>query len=51
MLFPEVFWGEKNDMFGHVNESTIDRGKYFLFYSYAHISGGALLIALVAGAY
>ncbi|GMH38451.1 hypothetical protein BSKO_06335 [Bryopsis sp. KO-2023] len=49
ILFPEVFWGDRNDMFGHVNEAVEDRGKYFLFYSYAHISGGALLIALVAG--
>ena len=28
-------------MFGRVAESTTQRGEFFLFYSYAHISGRA----------
>ncbi len=36
-------------MFGHVAASGQRRGLAFLFYSYADVSGGALLIALVAG--
>lgn len=36
-------------MFGHVARSAKERGLFFLFYSYAHISGGAVLAALVAG--
>ena len=30
-------------MFGRVAESTTERGEFFLFYSYAHISGRAML--------
>lgn len=37
-------------MFGHLAGNGDDRGEAFLFYSYAHISGGALLIALCSGA-
>lgn len=50
LLFPFAFWSETLDMFGHVADSEEDRGEAFLFYSYANISGGALLIGLVAGA-
>lgn len=49
LLFPETFWGTAYDMFGRVGEGRADRGEAFLFYSCAHISGGALLIALCAG--
>jgi hypothetical protein len=28
------------DMFGHVNSDTSQRGRYFLFYAYHGISGG-----------
>jgi len=48
MLFPHSFWGSL-DMFGRIAPSVSERGEFFLFYSYAHISGGALLAALVAG--
>lgn len=49
LLFPAPFWGDQLDMFGHVAEEGADRGEAFLFYSYTHISGGALLIALCSG--
>lgn len=48
MLFPHAFWGGL-DMFGRVAPAVGQRGEFFLFYSYATISGGALLAALVAG--
>ena len=48
MLFPRSFWGGL-DMFGRIAPSVDQRGEFFLFYSYTHISGGALLAALVAG--
>ena len=49
LLFPSVFWGDQLDMFGHVAGSREERGEAFLFYSYTHISGGALLVGLCAG--
>lgn len=49
MLFPYAFWGEALDVFGHVGAHRSNRGEYFLFYSYAGVSGSPLLIALVAG--
>ncbi|KAK4255732.1 hypothetical protein QN277_008694 [Acacia crassicarpa] len=49
MVFPYVFWGEELDTFGHLNEHSHQRGEFFLFYSYHTVSGGAGLIALVAG--
>jgi len=49
ILFPYVFWGTDLDTFGHLSNKPSDRGKFFLFYSYASVSGGPLLIALVAG--
>ena len=49
MLFPYAFWSDKIDMFGRVADAEDERGEAFLFYSYANISGGALLIGLVAG--
>lgn len=49
MLFPRVFWGSEIDTFGHLAESSERRGEFFLFYSYAAVSGGPLLLALVAG--
>jgi lysine-specific histone demethylase 1 len=48
MLFPYAFW-RKTDMFGRIAKSVADRGEFFLFYSYNHLSGGAVLAALVAG--
>ncbi|XVF83077.1 hypothetical protein PTKIN_Ptkin16aG0103600 [Pterospermum kingtungense] len=49
MLFPYVFWGTDLDTFGHLIEDPSRRGEFFLFYSYAPVSGGPLLLALVAG--
>ncbi|XP_009135109.1 protein FLOWERING LOCUS D isoform X1 [Brassica rapa] len=49
MLFPFVFWGTDLDTFGHLTEDPANRGEFFLFYSYAQVAGGPLLIALVAG--
>eukprot|EP00252_Welwitschia_mirabilis_P008464 TRINITY_DN2031_c0_g1_i1.p1 TRINITY_DN2031_c0_g1~~TRINITY_DN2031_c0_g1_i1.p1 ORF type:complete len:866 (+),score=120.55 TRINITY_DN2031_c0_g1_i1:53-2650(+) len=49
MLFDRVFWEPDIDTFGHLCEDPENRGEFFLFYSYASVSGGALLIALVAG--
>lgn len=49
LLFPTVFWGAEIDTFGHLCDDASRRGEFFLFYSYASVSGGALLIALVAG--
>lgn len=49
MVFPHVFWGEELDTFGCLNEQSSKRGEFFLFYSYHTVSGGPVLIALVAG--
>ncbi|XP_010060514.2 lysine-specific histone demethylase 1 homolog 2 [Eucalyptus grandis] len=49
MVFPYVFWGEDLDTFGCLSEEGQNRGEFFLFYSYHTVSGGPVLIALVAG--
>lgn len=49
MLFPHLFWGNDLDMFGHLSDDPSRRGEFFLFYSYATVAGGPVLIALVAG--
>ncbi|KAK9699617.1 hypothetical protein RND81_08G185200 [Saponaria officinalis] len=49
MLFPHNFWGTDLDTFGHLSDDPLRRGEFFLFYSYATVAGGALLMALVAG--
>lgn len=49
MLFPHDFWGGEIDTFGHLTEDSSRRGEFFLFYSYSSVSGGPLLVALVAG--
>lgn len=51
LLFPNAFWAKSSDldMFARVPESTETRGEFFLFYSFKHTSGGAVLTALVAG--
>jgi lysine-specific histone demethylase 1 len=49
MVFPSVFWDEDIDTFGCLNKESSKRGEFFLFYSYHTVSGGAVLIALVAG--
>ncbi|KAK8649175.1 hypothetical protein V6N13_129909 [Hibiscus sabdariffa] len=49
MLFPYSFWGGEIDTFGHLTEDPSMRGEFFLFYSYSSVSGGPLLVALVAG--
>ncbi|XVE69636.1 hypothetical protein DITRI_Ditri10aG0006100 [Diplodiscus trichospermus] len=49
MLFPYNFWGGEIDTFGHLTEDLSMRGEFFLFYSYSSVSGGPLLVALVAG--
>ncbi|CAN1747558.1 Protein FLOWERING LOCUS D [Linum perenne] len=50
MLFPYVFWESDLDTFGHLTDQSSTRGEFFLFYSYSTVSGGPLLLALVAGA-
>lgn len=49
MLFPTLFWGTDLDMFGHLSDDPSRRGEFFLFYSYATVAGGPVLMALVAG--
>lgn len=49
MLFPRVFWDSSLDTFGHLEEDPHKRGEYFMFYNYAAVAGGPLLVALVAG--
>ncbi|KAJ8762223.1 hypothetical protein K2173_007379 [Erythroxylum novogranatense] len=49
LLFPYNFWGGEIDTFGHLTEDSSARGEFFLFYSYSSVSGGPLLIGLVAG--
>jgi lysine-specific histone demethylase 1 len=49
MLFPCVFWETDLDTFGHLTDDTSSQGEFFLFYSYATVAGGPILIALVAG--
>ncbi|KAM7498749.1 hypothetical protein LguiA_023163 [Lonicera macranthoides] len=49
MVFPHVFWGEDLDTFGCLNNYSHRRGEFFLFYSYHTVSGGSVLVALVAG--
>ncbi|KAK1609421.1 hypothetical protein QYE76_033094 [Lolium multiflorum] len=49
MVFPSVFWDEDIDTFGCLNKDSSKRGEFFLFYSYHTVSGGPVLIALVAG--
>uniref|UniRef100_A0A7N0T6I5 SWIRM domain-containing protein n=1 Tax=Kalanchoe fedtschenkoi TaxID=63787 RepID=A0A7N0T6I5_KALFE len=49
MVFPYVFWSTELDTFGHLSEDKSRRGEFFLFYSYATLSGGPLLMTLVAG--
>lgn len=49
MLFPHLFWGTDLDMFGHLSNDPSRRGEFFLFYSYATVAGGPVLMALVAG--
>jgi monoamine oxidase len=49
MLFPSVFWETDLDTFGHLTDNKSSRGEFFLFYSYATVAGGPVLIALVAG--
>lgn len=49
MVFPHVFWNTELDTFGHLSEDKSRRGEFFLFYSYATLSGGPLLMTLVAG--
>ncbi|GMH17888.1 hypothetical protein Nepgr_019729 [Nepenthes gracilis] len=49
MLFPYDFWGGEIDTFGHLSEDPAMRGEFFLLYSYSSVSGGPLLVALVAG--
>ena len=49
LMFPHVFWSQEEDMFGHISADVGNRGEAFLFYSYAGVSGGAQLTALMAG--
>ncbi|KAL4554994.1 hypothetical protein LXL04_037604 [Taraxacum kok-saghyz] len=50
MVFGSVFWGDEDlDTFGCLNRESGARGEFFLFYSYRTVSGGPVLVALVAG--
>ncbi|KAL8237864.1 hypothetical protein R6Q59_018945 [Mikania micrantha] len=49
MVFPYVFWGEDLDTFGCLSRNSYTRGEFFLFYGYHTVSGGSVLVALVAG--
>ncbi|PWA67645.1 LSD1-like2 [Artemisia annua] len=49
MVFPSVFWGEDLDTFGCLSKNSATRGEFFLFYGYHTVSGGSVLVALVAG--
>ncbi|XP_051119917.1 protein FLOWERING LOCUS D isoform X2 [Andrographis paniculata] len=49
LLFPYPFWGNHLDTFGHLSDHPSRRGEFFLFYSYATVAGGPILIGLVAG--
>ncbi|WMV31628.1 hypothetical protein MTR67_025013 [Solanum verrucosum] len=49
LLFPYVFWDSNVDTFGYVADDSSCRGEFFLFYNYATVAGGPLLLALVAG--
>ncbi|XP_078429674.1 lysine-specific histone demethylase 1 homolog 1-like [Wolffia australiana] len=49
LLFPFDFWGGEIDTFGTLTAEERRRGEFFLFYSYAAVAGGPLLVALVAG--
>lgn len=49
MVFPHNFWGDDLDTFGCLSGQSHKRGEFFLFYSYDTVSGGSVLIALVAG--
>ncbi|XP_073273215.1 protein FLOWERINGUS D-like isoform X1 [Primulina huaijiensis] len=49
MLFSHAFWGTDLDTFGHLSDDPSLQGEFFLFYSYATVAGGPILIALVAG--
>ena len=60
LLFNEPFWicpGDSEDQFGSIAADrpgkplkyADDRGRLFMFFAYAHISGGALLIGIIAG--
>ncbi|KAK4480356.1 hypothetical protein RD792_013427 [Penstemon davidsonii] len=49
LLFSHAFWGTDLDTFGHLSDDPSCRGEFFLFYSYATVAGGAVLIGLVAG--
>ena len=48
LLFPHNFWGAR-DMFGRLPELNQPRGEGYLFYSYSHISGAAVLAGLISG--
>jgi len=48
LLFPSVFWGTM-DWFARLAADPSRRGLYYLFYSYAGVTGSAQLTALVAG--
>uniref|UniRef100_A0A7S3XDU6 SWIRM domain-containing protein n=1 Tax=Picocystis salinarum TaxID=88271 RepID=A0A7S3XDU6_9CHLO len=49
LLFPYTFWEKDLDLFARVNDRREERGNFFLFYSYAGISGGSAMLAMVAG--
>eukprot|EP00252_Welwitschia_mirabilis_P017874 TRINITY_DN3980_c0_g1_i1.p1 TRINITY_DN3980_c0_g1~~TRINITY_DN3980_c0_g1_i1.p1 ORF type:complete len:751 (-),score=160.25 TRINITY_DN3980_c0_g1_i1:386-2638(-) len=49
MLFPYAFWEKNIDTFGCLNSDTSRRGEFVFFYSYASVSGGPVLVGLVAG--
>ena len=50
LLFPRCFWGG-HKQFGFVNKdsSSDERGRHFLFYSWDHVAGAPVLLALTSG--
>ncbi len=50
LLFPHQFWGADMGSFGFVNSEPEDRGLHFLIFSYAHVAGAPVLLALSSGA-
>ncbi|KAL3649637.1 hypothetical protein CASFOL_006040 [Castilleja foliolosa] len=49
LLFPHVFWRRDTDTFGHLSAHPSNRGEFFMFYSYANVAEGPVLVAFIAG--
>jgi len=49
LLFPEVFWDDNVDYFGHFAESIELRGEFYMFWNLHRCVKQPILIALMAG--